>query len=331
MEDARPTKRHRTEPDDPPSTLPPETLKHDEEFWFDDGNIVLVARDTAFRIYRGLLAAQSPVFADMFFSSTPIMTELYEGCPVVHLTDDPDDLRDFLRVLLPKTHRRYYECDPEHDFEELSAVIRLAHKYNVEDVEKQAIQSLRRRYTDDFDALTTTEYAACRPLKLRLAHLPNAIGAINLARLTDTPSILPTAFYFCCQLLGRVIDGYTRRDGTVEKLSDDDLKRCIDGRDKLARAAGAYILRVIRTTPKTGCPNPSSCQAILLDIHSEATHDPDVCSAALFDTIWNEWLMAYGGLCKLCLDSMLDRELFERRGMWGRLPAMFDLKLEGWK
>ena len=50
-------------------------MKHDDEFWFDDGNLILVARDTGFKIYRGLLAAQSSVFADMFATSSVEDTE----------------------------------------------------------------------------------------------------------------------------------------------------------------------------------------------------------------------------------------------------------------
>ncbi|KAI1795318.1 hypothetical protein LXA43DRAFT_1178791 [Ganoderma leucocontextum] len=36
-----------------------------EQFWFDDGNIILVVQHNGFRIYRGLLAEQSTIFAEM--------------------------------------------------------------------------------------------------------------------------------------------------------------------------------------------------------------------------------------------------------------------------
>ena len=80
-------------------------LQHDEEYWLEDGNIVLVAGGVAFRVYRGLLASQSTVFADMFGSSCARENEMEEGCPVVHLSDSPIDVRHLLSFLLPKTRR----------------------------------------------------------------------------------------------------------------------------------------------------------------------------------------------------------------------------------
>ena len=110
--ETRPLKRTRLSADDStgsqihpsgPSSTSSSTLRWHPEIWFDDGNIVLVARETAFRIYRRLLAGQSTVFSDMFASSTSSPDETFDGCPVVHLSDSPHDLAH-LRVLLPKSH-----------------------------------------------------------------------------------------------------------------------------------------------------------------------------------------------------------------------------------
>ena len=106
-----PRKRLRVNRHDSPATGPQTTpsfdhLTRDAEFWLDDGNIVLIARDTAFKIYRGLLAAQSPVFQDMFAMVQPQAAREWEECPVVHLSDSVEDLRHFLRALLPKAQRR---------------------------------------------------------------------------------------------------------------------------------------------------------------------------------------------------------------------------------
>ena len=110
----RPLKRARLSPEADNSSCPlhpslaPSThslthLERHRELWFDDGNIILIAQQTGFRIFRGLLASQSTVFADMFTSATSQADETLDGCPVVHLTDSHFDVAHLLRVLLPKS------------------------------------------------------------------------------------------------------------------------------------------------------------------------------------------------------------------------------------
>lgn len=67
--------------------------------WFDDGNVILVAEATAFRIYRGVLMGVSEVFRDMFMIPQPPDAERWEGCPIVHLSDTAADLNHVLSVL----------------------------------------------------------------------------------------------------------------------------------------------------------------------------------------------------------------------------------------
>lgn len=87
------------------------TRTRDEEFWYSDGSIILVARDVEFRVYKGLLTRHSPVFRDMFFlpqlpASVP--AECAEpSCPMVHLSDSSEDLRHILRVYMPRGGPRY--------------------------------------------------------------------------------------------------------------------------------------------------------------------------------------------------------------------------------
>lgn len=82
-----------------------------DRFWFEDGNVILVAGDTRFRVYQGLLAAQSSVLAHIFSSSSllgdtatseEIVSGLGDPCLVVHLSDDPEDLRHMLRLFMPR-------------------------------------------------------------------------------------------------------------------------------------------------------------------------------------------------------------------------------------
>ena len=51
-----------------PFSLP--NFERHTDFWFDDGNVVFIVQNTGFHIYRGLLATQSTVFADLFASAS---------------------------------------------------------------------------------------------------------------------------------------------------------------------------------------------------------------------------------------------------------------------
>lgn len=61
-------------------------------FWFSDGNIVIVAGHTAFKVHRGQLERHSEVFRDLFSIPQPAEQELMDGCPCVKLHDPPHDV-----------------------------------------------------------------------------------------------------------------------------------------------------------------------------------------------------------------------------------------------
>jgi hypothetical protein len=77
----------------------PSEPHHSSQLWFDDGNVVIQAGNTQYKVYRGVLAARSPVFQDMFSFPQPPNLELIEGCPLVHLSDPALQVTPFLRAI----------------------------------------------------------------------------------------------------------------------------------------------------------------------------------------------------------------------------------------
>lgn len=77
------------------------SLKQSNEVWFDDGNIVLQAGDTLFKVYRGILSRESPFFRDMFSlpQSDTTMADCYDGCMVIPVHDKPDEMKKFLAAV----------------------------------------------------------------------------------------------------------------------------------------------------------------------------------------------------------------------------------------
>jgi hypothetical protein len=70
-----------------------------QELWFDDGNIVLRAGDSLYRVYRGTLTSRSSVFQAMLSLAPPPNSELVEGCPLVELPDPEVEVTPFLRAI----------------------------------------------------------------------------------------------------------------------------------------------------------------------------------------------------------------------------------------
>jgi hypothetical protein len=69
------------------------------DFWFSDGNIILISGKAAFKVHQGNLARHSEVFNDLFSIAQPQDQELLDGCPWVELHDCPSDMLFFLKAL----------------------------------------------------------------------------------------------------------------------------------------------------------------------------------------------------------------------------------------
>ena len=68
------------------------------DFWFSDGNVILLVQDVAFKVHQGQLVRHSDVFRDMFSLPQPA-SETIDGVPYVQLHDDPSDVLHLLHAL----------------------------------------------------------------------------------------------------------------------------------------------------------------------------------------------------------------------------------------
>ncbi|KAM5539606.1 hypothetical protein V8D89_006715 [Ganoderma adspersum] len=306
-------------------------LEQHEEFWFADGNLVLVARDTAFRIYRGLLTVQLQIFEDMFASASSNAQESLDDCPVVHLSDTPEDLAHLLHVLLPTSRKVFYtrNTDPPVQFDEVFAVITVAHKYGIEDVEAQALSFL-----DGTGYFSSKLPGFQSPHANRLSVEPaQAIGAVILARLTDTPSMLPGALYRCCALCGDLLDGWTRTDGTAWYLAQENAKRCVSGRATIAHLRWRMFTIIFddKQSPFCARQNQERCRAGLQRLRATIQNHRPMERQTLWD--WSDdlfnSLMNYR-VCECCHQALQARNAAMLKNVWGRLPEVFGLAIKGW-
>ena len=74
----------------------------DVGLWFDDGNIVLVAEDTPFKVHRGVLAQSSQVLKNILSVPQPRTLDEWEtmdGVSLLHMSDSWKDLSYVLSAL----------------------------------------------------------------------------------------------------------------------------------------------------------------------------------------------------------------------------------------
>ena len=100
--DASPAKK-RTRPLSGTNVQDSDDWKRHPELYMSDGTMVLLASNTIlFRVYPGLLSKHSDVFGGMATLSEcqPPNAEIYDGCPLVRLSDDAQDLAYFLKMTM---------------------------------------------------------------------------------------------------------------------------------------------------------------------------------------------------------------------------------------
>ncbi|EIW56895.1 uncharacterized protein TRAVEDRAFT_127777 [Trametes versicolor FP-101664 SS1] len=322
-------KRQRTDSDATgPEKNGPNLIKRDDEFWFEDGNIVLVARDIEFRVYKGILAKHSPVFGDMFSlppgPSSEGTTAAADICPVVHLSDSPEDFRHVLRVYIS------FAADKP-SFDAVSrafAVARMAHKYQMHDMLALVVKYLRRSFPADFRQWDASPFS-CIPSSDEAVL---AIGAVNLARLIDEPSLLPTTLFVCCSLKAAdLLKGYTREDGSAEHLALEDIAGLLDARGRLTEKTLILAARIFALRVSKKCAAPDTCREALemmlegVGRYAEMFAGPNVLTS---------WLEAYGMFADLCCERcrvmLRERDEKERRAVWDELPEIMGVQVANW-
>ncbi|KAF9818297.1 hypothetical protein IEO21_02925 [Rhodonia placenta] len=297
-----------------------------DDLWYDDGSVVLIAQDRAFRVHRSILSQQSSVFRDMF--SIPQSSDVMnmDGCPIVELADDALMLEHLLRAIYNRSF--FLPCATESANEVVrigTSIASLSHKYDIPPLMKEAIVRLEDIYSTKFEDHN----------RYHVDEDPmddgTAIFVINATRrIAPSPldRILPVAFYYCrrtSQLpMSPLVYGIRRGPcSPPEKLSDEDLARVLHGKSELELNMTLAFTRVFLPLnanfgPK--CSDSLSCRDGLNQLmRCVMTSIPT--AQILADCPDN----FYTGLCAVCREHVKRALSLLRRKLWGNLKALFAL------
>ncbi|KAF7361602.1 hypothetical protein MVEN_00503400 [Mycena venus] len=190
-----------------------ENAIRDPNFYTEDGNIVLAAKETDskctvyFRLHRSILMKHSPVFKDMFAMPCPPSADQYDGVPLVVMAGDSADALRSLIALLYDPQSISVLLKAEDFAARMYEPVVLAKKYQIDWIPEMAASHLDRQWPQTLtgwdriaDVEITDALAVGDPEcyewddSLKLHRLPEPATAIRLARECDTPQIIPLAF-----------------------------------------------------------------------------------------------------------------------------------------
>ncbi|ESK92286.1 hypothetical protein Moror_4684 [Moniliophthora roreri MCA 2997] len=293
-----------------------EQFERSSDLWFSDGTLIVRAGRISFRVYRGIVAQNSPVFEDMLGIPQPRNAEFYDGCPVVELHDSPDDVLPFLKAL----HTiGYFDIAKPIKWSVLSGILRLSTKYQVDYLRQRVYRVLSELYPttleewDARDAFVNLETFEARPFAVFL-----------LAKETNLPTLLPAALYLCAdsQDIGFILDGLPSIDNTHIELDWPDKKACIRARETLSIALRTRLFAFLTGQMDfPGCHRTSMCNNTrwkwLQGV--EASLGSGVFSVSF------PWAQYQSGVCDSCHRLSRDHYVAERQKLWDELPVLFGL------
>ncbi|KAJ6594738.1 hypothetical protein B0H19DRAFT_1284375 [Mycena capillaripes] len=278
---------HELPPASPPISDGPNEPQRVQELWFEDGNIIIQAGNSLYRVYRGPLATRSSV-----------LRNIVEGCPFVEFPDPEVEVTPFLRAI--------FEPD---------------HKYKVGYLRRRALVHFSSGYPTKLSQFDThNRYRPGQnPSELQKPSwklpedLTSRIRALQIAREIDAPWILPRAFYtlslnFC---LGPAIF-----HGTVYK-----------GFNIQRKATAMDILRFLsHPLDITGCHHPARCGLERLKAMESISREllPDYADNPLYIWLWADWSLLRN-LCPPCDSVLKNAHQNARQAFWDRLPEIYDL------
>ncbi|KAI0060079.1 hypothetical protein BV25DRAFT_1828169 [Artomyces pyxidatus] len=148
-------------------------------YWFDDGDLILVVVDHIFKL-KGAMLSCSDIFGDMFTLAQPAGEECFEGCPVLHLADKP---QDWMLLLQWIDDSDQFWREDKITYESIAGSLRISTKYEIPELRKVAVHHIHRIWPRSLLEIG------------ELAFSPHRSDAISLARQSDLPEILPAIFY----------------------------------------------------------------------------------------------------------------------------------------
>lgn len=313
------TKKRRI--DDGPEDRKPTPIIR-SEIWYKDGNIILEAEGTQFRVHRSLLAKHSSVFKDVFDvldASPPPDEHTVEGCSIVRLAETARDVGHLLNGL----YDWFYRSSDALPISILFAMARLGHRYAFLRFRDDAVSRLEYEFPPDLASyLERKSYTRIEPEE-SIEQLDILILALELKLHRVLPSLYLDIIGRGKYDLKQIFEGVPRKDGSLIQLSQEAKYTWALGSSRLQEASMKYTLHWLTRVPYKSCTAKNRCFGTAQSIHfmlfAKASYDAVVPGLVDWNASWTE------RFCDCCRPVARRAHEEGRFKFWEALPSFFGL------
>lgn len=270
-----------------------ETPTRSQSLWLEDGNVVIQAEATQFKVYRGLLALHSPIFKDMFtLPQPPSGEQLVEGCPVVRLSDAAADVSIVLETICL---RKWVASGEPLPLEVITAFLRLGSKYEIEALRSEALNRLFFEFPSDLAGIDKVFFGEGSGTMIKFEVDWKFIDFVNL--------------------------GQRRTDNTISTLHPVNERACLRAYLEILKLKHiTFDWLICPQSCYSGCTSRDRC-SVARDKLLKSTFFP----VALRGWI-NTWRVSYEiGQCNACILVAKRLHNSGRQKAWDALPGAFGL------
>jgi len=292
------------------------------DVWRNDGNVVLQAETTQFRVHWSVLSLHSPFFRDMRDLPRPNDQPTVEGCPVIELHDPAEDVEHLLNAL----YNPLIFSEKSLPFPFIAGIVRLGRKYDFKKLLEAAVQRLINENPttlEEYEKLTGEDNISYS--STQISHYRGmSFDVITLARENGLFTVLPCA-YLCavlctCANPKLLLDGISRKGGPPITLAPREQRVCILGERKIMEAQWKQndLWNWLNSDLcADGCADNTSCIRRKKNVFRTLVEN---------GSLLVPFRLAPGQrLCVACQHRHAQIMVEERKKLWEELPSFFDL------
>ncbi|KAJ7052895.1 hypothetical protein C8F01DRAFT_1169206 [Mycena amicta] len=282
------------------------------DLWFDDGNLLVQAQGTQFRVFRGTLVYHAPGIKALLDSEDP---EQIAGTPVLVLSDSSEDLEYVFRTLF---YLDYPDSEPI-PMAVVTAFARIGRKYGMDKLLRSAITRLTAAFPSTLEGWLDTAPANAAILCDADKSVRNEIAGATLllARELNIPRLLPPIFFYFShpEKFSLLVSEQP------VAIAEADRKTILNGYKARLQAQRELLHKWLEPEEEDNpsCVASENCELERLKASMTIWLPGEAGSRFGWRARWAE------GLCAPCRKAAkISHELGAKR-MWDAIPGMFDL------